>query len=246
MNRKSLLFSTIFPLILAMALVSFIATGADAQNTAQIVGQIQIKTSSLNLDRQSRKELERILSKLKRLPEKNIIKIQGHYGVAKTQEEYFTNSLFMSKEVEEYLNDALGSKHEVLVAAGEFKQQKGAPATNTVTVFLLPLKLLVQKIDHERLPAQQLDYHPLQENQVPVVGEAEQSVQALPKEKSPEQLAAEKAAEELRLSEERQLVEDIRMADELVAKERLRSAERDKKLRTEEERRNRLPVQDEI
>jgi hypothetical protein len=246
MTRLFSLFSTLFPLILAIVLLSVITTRAEARNTPQIVGQINIKTTSLNLDRQARKELEQILNKLKKLPGNNTIKIQGNYGAAKSQDEYFTNSLFMSKEVEEYLHDALDSKHEILVAAGDFKQQKSAQAQNTVTIFLLPLKFLVQKIDHERLPAHLHEDRPLQENEVAVVSEAEQTVKPLPKEKSPEELAAEKMAEELRLTEERQLVEDTSKADELVAKEKLRAAEREKKLRAEEERRNRLSAQNEM
>jgi hypothetical protein len=243
---RSLFLSTLLPLILAIVLLSVITTSAETRNTSQIVGQIIIKTSALSLDRQSRKELEQILNKLKKLPGNNTIKIQGNYGAAKSQEEYFTNSLFMAKEVEEYLHDALGSNHEILVAAGDFKQQKGTQAQNTVSIFLLPLKFLVQKIDHERLPAQLHDQRPVQEKEVAAVNEEEPAVKLVPKEKSPEQLAAEKMAEELRLAEERQLVEDTGKADELVAKEKLRAAEREKKLRAEEERRNRLAVPNEM
>lgn len=200
----------------------------DTRPDELFLGKVFINKANLKLDSKSKRELDNIILKLKIMPEHMIIKVHGDAGIAKTTDKHYYNSLFISREVVEYLTKKLGPNRDILVSAEMSTNNK---LGSSVSIFLVPSLLKLEKISDRFSSLNKQNQQHDMDIQEPAESEDYQASETVKDEKTPEELAAEKKFEELRQAEEMQMVEEIRKADDLVAKEKLRAIEREKKLR---------------
>lgn len=206
-----------------------------------VVGEVSFNPTGLKPDRHGQRELEAVVKKLRSLGGSRTLKIQGDFSGAKDEKDYLTKTAFMSEAAAQWLSEHLPVDYQLLIAAGSFRKTNRTHSRNTVTIYLMPSKLEIKKVDHERLPAEYLMVHerkevtvsPSEEPSLPVKTPiVEQAPAVVNKEPEP---AVKKVTEEDRLAAERELKEAVRRANELVAKEKERAAERERQLKNSEQ-----------
>ena len=209
---------------IVLVLIILIPTLACAEEPAddKLIGKVRIK-SNLKLDAQARKEIAAAAARIKK-GKTGTVKLRGCYSAASTGDEYLSKSVFMAREVEQYMKTLLPERQKIYTMFSPFSDEK-KNGENMVEIFLYP---------HELKPA---DFEGFRVNTVegkPVVQQLS-GTQAEPKaepkahvEPSPGKAADAKSVRSGTVRAE-QPTEDARRAEELVRRVKERAAKRAKR-----------------
>jgi hypothetical protein len=228
----------VYPVLIAGLLViscSVSARGADKGASARLqeefIAQLQFPANSVNLDRQLRKELAKVLPKLKATGKGKLIKVEGDFARAGNEEEFLQFSAMMASSVKRYLDESGRLSNETFVATRKYLSSEIARKANMVRIYLIPRMFRVEMIDFDRLPVNQKIYRESLETAIPApvetqVGNSSSTPPPIVKEQSAEEAAAQKRMDTERQAVELQVREAAQQADEAVAKVRARAMER--------------------
>ena len=204
-----------------LVLVILIPTLACADDPVddKFIGKVRIK-SNLKLDSQARKEIAAAAAKIKN-GKTGTVKLRGSYTSASTADEYLSKSVFMAREVEQYMKTLLPARQRIYTMFTPFSDEK-RNGENMVEIFLYP---------HELKAA---DFEGFRVNTVegkPVIQQISGS-QAGPQEhveQTPVQAADDGKSVSYGNARPEQSSEDVRRAEELVRRVKERAANRAKR-----------------
>jgi len=84
---------------------------ADEPTEDKLIGTVQIRTN-MKLDAQARKEIAAAAAKIKKA-KPGTVKLRGSYAAAATPDEYLSKSVFIAREVAQYLKTLLPPKQQI-------------------------------------------------------------------------------------------------------------------------------------
>lgn len=200
----------------------------------ELIIQLQFPANSFILDRQHRKELAKILPRLKASGKGRLIKLEGDYSQAGNEEEFLRYSAMLASSVKKFLDESGGLSNETFVATKKYQRSETAHKANIVRIFLIPTKFRVEIIDFDRLPVNQRIYSQPSEPVLPTPVENQASTPPpspppIVQEQSAEEVAAQRRMEAERQAVEQQVREAAQQANEAVAKAKARALERAKR-----------------
>jgi hypothetical protein len=137
---KQLLTIVLFTIIVAACVSPPFAHAADRQ-----IAVITLK-SSLKLDPQARKEIAAAAATIRKVRNGGTVKLKGVYSGASSSDEYLTKSVFMSREVEQYLKTLLPKDQQVYSVTSAYPGE-GKNGPQRVEIILYPHELEPAEIE---------------------------------------------------------------------------------------------------
>ncbi len=214
---------------LLLIIVTALTADVYAEEPADIsLGKVRMHNLS-KLDKNARAEVAAMAAKIKKKRTAGVIKIRGDFPGAESADEYLSKSVFMAREVEQYLKTLLSAKFQVFVTASGYNGAKSA-GENSVEIILYPYQLRLEELESLRFVSSQetpLPEPPLPETVVetspPVETVTEGGLLSPAREEASSSDNASKRESEKRNSE------DAALANELVNKAKARAAEKAKR-----------------
>jgi hypothetical protein len=110
----------------------------------KLMGTVRIK-ANMKLDAQARKEIAAAATRIKK-SKIGAVKLRGSFLAAKNADEYFSKSIFMAREVEQYLKTLLSPRQQIYTMTTQFTPGKRG-GQNFVEILLYPHELAVDKVE---------------------------------------------------------------------------------------------------
>lgn len=194
----------------------------------KLMGSVRIR-ANMKLDGQARKEISNIAAKIKKSRIKGAVKLRGDFPAAGNADEYLTKSVFMAREVEQYLKSLLSPRQQIFIMTNRFSGDKRV-GPNVVEFFLYPKELLVvEELQDLRVNSSQtLDIPPL--NQPLTETDVQQTTE--PAVRTPQAVESNTTVVTTERVKSDQQSEDANLATELVNRVKARAAERAKRAGT--------------
>jgi len=194
----------------------------------KLMGSVQIRTN-MKLDGQARKEISNIAAKIKKSRIKGTVKLRGDCPAAENADEYLIKSVFMAREVEQYLKSLLSPRQQIYIMTNKFSGDKRV-GPNVVELFLYPKELLVvEELQDFRVKSSQaLDIPP----QNPPVPETDVRQETEPAVMTPQVVDGNITVVTTERVKSEQPSEDATLANELVNRVKARAAQRAKRTGT--------------
>lgn len=206
---------TLFALIILVPASAF----ADDPADDMIIGTVRLKPN-LKLDAQARKEIAAAAAKIKKV-KGGTVKLRGNYPAASTEEEFLSKSVFMAREVEQYMKNLLPAKQKIYIMFSPFSDEK-KNGECVVEIFLYPHEL--KAADFEGFRVNTVEGKPVVQQ---ISGK--QAEPQVPVEQVPVQAAGEGKSMSPAAAKPERPAEDARRAEELVRRAKERAAKRAKR-----------------
>lgn len=204
-------------LLFLLVLTPLLARAEDPVDD-KLIGTVHIK-SNMKLDAQARKEIATAAARIKK-GKAGTVKLRGSYPAAATADEYLSKSVFMAREVEQYLKKLLPAKQQVFTMFSPFSDES-RQGENIVEIFLYPLEL--KAADFEGFRVNTVEGKPVIQQL-----SGDQAVPQVPVHQTAGQPADEgKAVRPVKVRPEPP--EDVNRAEELVRRAKERAANRAKR-----------------
>jgi len=183
---------------------------ADEPTEDKLLGTVQIRTN-MKLDAQARKEIAAAATKIKKA-KPGTVKLRGSYAAAASPDEYLSKSVFIAREVAQYLKTLLPARQQIYTLFTPYSEENRG-GESFVEILLYPRVLSegnVEIFNVNTIGRQQIGQQPPAE-QTPV--KTTEGGKGMPDgEARPEQVS-----------------EDARRAEELVRRAKERAVERAKR-----------------
>jgi len=211
-----ILISFLLPVLLCLVPLQ---VHADESTEDKLIGTVQIRTN-MKLDAQARKEIAAAAAKIKKA-KAGTVKLRGSYAAAATPDEYLSKSVFIAREVAQYLKTLLPPRQQIYTLFSPYSEDSRG-GQSFVEILLYPRVLSEGNV--EIFNVNTIGRQPIGQ-QTP----AGPSVQQVPAEQIPE--AAKEGVSGVPDVETRpeQPSEDARRAEDLVRRAKERAAERAKR-----------------
>jgi len=205
-------------IFLALIILLPVHSFADDPVDDRHIGKVHIKPN-LKLDAQARKEIATAAARIKKA-KVGTVKLRGNYSSAATADEYSSKSVFMAREVEQYIKTLLPAKQKIYTLISPFSEDKKS-GESMVEIFLYPLEL--KAADFEGFRVNTVEGKPVVQQ---ISGG--QSEAQVPVEQTPEQAIDVGKSASPDTARPAQPTEDVRRAEELVRRAKERAAKRAK------------------
>ncbi len=207
-------------LLVSILLVLLPLHGFADQVEDTLVARVRLK-ANLKLDSQARKEITAAAAKIKK-SKGGTVKLRGVYPSATSVDEYLSKSVFMAREVEQYLKTLLPPRQQIYTVTSKFSPgERGAQ--NVVEILLYPFELKPAESDEIRIKSLESQG----------IGKAAVVPAVVAPVKSEPEASSTKPADAGKISSERTVpavaTEDAKRAEELVNRAKRRAAERAKR-----------------
>lgn len=204
------------PLLLAVLFCLFpLLVHADEPTEDKLIGTVQIR-ANMKLDAQARKEIAAAAAKIKKA-KPGTVKLRGSYAAAATPDEYLSKSVFIAREVAQYLKTLLPSKQQIYTLFSPYSEENSE--MSVVEILFYPRELSegnVEIFNVNTIGRQQTGQQP----------PAGQAVPQAPAEQTPDTVKeGGKRGPDVGARPE-QTHEDARRAEDLVRRAKERAAER--------------------
>jgi len=194
----------------------------------KLMGSVHIR-ANMKLDSQARKEISNIAAKIKKSRIKGAVKLRGDCPAAGNADEYLTKSVFMAREVEQYLKSLLPPRQQIYLMTNNFSEDRRV-GPNVVELFLYPKELLaVEELQDLRVDSSQTLDIPQQIQPVPETDIRQATEPAV---RTPQVVDGNTTVVTTERVKSEQPSEDAALANELVNRVKARAAQRAKRAGT--------------
>lgn len=133
-------------LLVLVVLLPAVASAEDPSDD-KLIGTVRIK-SNLKLDVQARKEISAAAARIKK-GKSGTVKLRGSFAAATTEDEYLSKSVFMAREVEQYMRTLLPARQKIYTMFSPVTNER--KRDNVVEIFLYPHELKAADFEGFRL-----------------------------------------------------------------------------------------------
>jgi len=206
-------------ILLVLIMLTPMLACADDPADDKLIGKVRIK-SNLKLDAQARKEIASAAANIKK-GKAGTVKLRGSFSSASTADEYLSKSVFMAREVEQYMKTLLPARQRIYIMFSPISDEK-RNGENMVEIFLYPHEL--KAADFEGFRVNTVEGKPVVQQLSGSQAEPQDRV-----EQTPVQAADDGKSVSHGNTRPEQATEDVRRAEELVRRAKERAAKRAKR-----------------
>lgn len=145
---KRLTFNTLLMFLAFASHVSAVEGIRSVPEGCDLVGVVHVNPKGKKVDGQARRELNELIPRLRKLCKDKLIRIEGAYASAKSNDDYVKQSMYIAKEVMQYLRKRNAVENDLFIAAMDDKLV--SDGKSVVRIVLYPNNYALEQVDCQR------------------------------------------------------------------------------------------------